>query len=282
MHRRIVVVSLGLALTAAVVAAGGDKAKSPPVIPKKGVIKLFDGKDMSLLYTRLKDTKYEDPRKVFTVHDGLLHFSGDGFGGVLTRSEYRDYHMVLEFKWGPRTWNGRKGRAKDSGVMFHCTGPEDSFAGTWPEAFQAQMIHGGTGDLYVVKASGPVALSMKAEVEQRGGKWYWKKGAPRREFTRGGVNWFGKDPGWKNVEGFRGKNDVESPDGEWTRLEVICKGDHVLVKVNDVIVNEAFELRPSAGKLLVQVEGAELFIRRWELWPLDAPPKLEPVRHGGE
>ena len=52
-----------------------------------------------LLYTRLRDTKLEDQRKVFTVHDGLLHISGDGFGGVVTKDAYRDYHLILEFKW---------------------------------------------------------------------------------------------------------------------------------------------------------------------------------------
>jgi hypothetical protein len=96
--------------------------------------------------------------------------------------------------------------------------------------------------------------------------------------NRGPVFWYGKDPAWQNILNFRGKNDIESPDGEWTRVEVICEGDHAILRVNDVQVNEAFELKPSAGKMLVQVEGAELFIRRWELWPVGKAPKLEPMR----
>jgi hypothetical protein len=228
--------------------------------------------------TSLKDTKCEDPRKVFTVGDGMLHISGDGFGGVVTNEAYRDYHAIVEFKWGPRTWGERKESAKDSGLMFHCTGPEDAFGGIWPESFQAQMIHGGTGDLYVVKAQGPVVLSLESEVENRDGGWYWKKGAPKREFKTGGINWPGKDPAWKNVLKFRGANDVESPDGEWTRLEVICDGDRAAVKVNGVLVNEASNLKPAGGKLLVQCEGAELFIRKWELWPVGKAPVLPPIR----
>lgn len=278
MHSRSLALFLGCAAPcAALLALAGDAPSPAPIAPTDGVIRLFDGKDMSKLYTRLNDTKYEDPRKVFTVHDGLLHLSGDGFGGVMTKNAYRDYHLVYEFKWGPRTWGKRETRAKDSGLLFHCTGPEDSFGGSWPEAFQAQIQQGGTGDLYAVKAEGPVQLSFVAEVEERDGKRYWKKGGERQTITRGPVFWPGKDPEWKNEKDFRGKNDVESPDGEWTRVEVICDGDHAVVKVNGVQVNEAFELKPSAGKILVQVEGAELFIRRWELWPIGKAPKLEPM-----
>lgn len=266
--------------TAAAPGATKDAPKEPAkdaIAPKDGPVRLFDGKDMSKLYTRLRDTKHEDPRKVFTVHDGLLHLSGDGFGGVITKDAYRDYHAVLEFRWGAKTFGERAKTAKDSGLMFHCTGPEDSFAGTWPEAFQAQIVQGGVGDLWVVKASGPVELSMDSEVEERGGKPYWKKGGERRTLVRGPVFWPGKDPDWKNVLGFRGKGDIESPDGEWTRLEVICEGDKVAIQVNGVRVNEASSLKPSAGKLLVQVEGAELFIRRWDLYPLGKVPALEPI-----
>ena len=46
------------------------------------MIKLFDGKTLGDCYTWLKDTKREDPRKVFTVSDGMIHISGDGYGGI--------------------------------------------------------------------------------------------------------------------------------------------------------------------------------------------------------
>jgi len=278
----LLIVSLAVVAGTSPALRAGEAGGKNPITPRDGVIQLFNGKDLSGLYSYLRDTKYEDPRKVFTVQDGMLHFSGDGFGGLRTRDAYRDYHLILEFRWGPRTWGKRKTRAKDSGILFHCTGPEDSFGGSWPEAFQAQLQHGATGDLYAVKANGPVDLSFTAEVEDRNGKPYWKKGGERRRFTRGAVSWFGKDPTWKNVLGFRGKNDVESPDGKWTRVEVICNGGHVVIQVNGVKVNEAFDLKPSAGKILVQVEGAELFIRRWELWPLGKAPKLEPIQPGGK
>ena len=73
--------------------------KPEPTSPTEDVIKLFNGKDLTGLYVFMRDTKYEDPRRIFTVHDGLLHISGDGFGGICTKKEYSNYHMICEFKW---------------------------------------------------------------------------------------------------------------------------------------------------------------------------------------
>ena len=259
--------------------ADEPSAAKKPITPKDGVIKLFNGKSLApTLTTHLNAAKTPDPKSVFTVRDGMIHATGNGFGGIVTKNEYRDYHCIFEYKWGPRTWGKRKTCAKDSGLLFHATGAVDTFGGSWPECFQASIIQGGTGGLSLVKARGPIALTCKVEAENRGGTWYWKKGAPKKEFTRGQVHFPGRDPNWKNVLGFRGKNDVASPDGQWTRIEVICKGGHVIFKINGIQTAEAFDLKPAAGKLMIQVEGAEYFIRRWELWPLGKAPKLPPIR----
>ena len=86
--------------------------------PKDGPIALFNGKDLSGLTTWLKDAKREDPRKVFTVHDGMIHASGDGMGYLATGKEYKDYRLVVEYKWGRR-----RTAASTSGIR------ESSFTG---------------------------------------------------------------------------------------------------------------------------------------------------------
>ena len=93
-------------LSVSAIATAQQEARKPQAVlqalsPTDDVIRLFNGQDMSRLYTRLDDTKYDDPRGVFTIHDGLLHISGDGFGGVITKDAYRDYrlrqhHLVLD------------------------------------------------------------------------------------------------------------------------------------------------------------------------------------------
>ena len=89
-----------------------------------------------------------------------------------------------------------------------------------------------------------------------------------KDFTGGGSAWFRRDSDWQSVLGFRGKSDVESPDGQWTRLEVICDGGRITNIVNGVIVNEGFDAFPQAGKIIIQTEMAEIFFRKIELWPL--------------
>jgi hypothetical protein len=254
-------------------------ASAEDAIEPKAKVELFNGKNLDGWYTWLKDTKREDPRKVFTVHDGLLHISGDGFGAVTTTKPYKNYHLVTEFKWGPRTWHEREKKTRDSGILVHAHGADGAYNGIWMRSIEAQLIEGGFGDFIVV--SGGVVdanqkLSLKAEVKQdRDGEWVWTRGGEKREFLRGRVNWFGRDPDWKDVLGFHGKQDIEPIDAEWIRVDVICDGDKITNLVNGVVVNEATEATPSAGRIQIQAELAEIFFRKIELYPIGGAPKYE-------
>ncbi len=96
-------------ILSSVVPTRGEEAE--PISPRNTPIQLFNGKNLDGLYTWLSDTRYEDPRKVFTVEDGMLHISGDGFGYVCTKQRYKDYHLVAEYRWGDEPGsNDRRGR----------------------------------------------------------------------------------------------------------------------------------------------------------------------------
>jgi hypothetical protein len=275
MHRALVALS-GLSLLGvflpSTAASGGETG---PISPKQGPIVLFNGKDLSGLYTWLSDAKYEDPRIVFTVQDGMLRISGDGGGYICTKDRYRDYHLVLEYRWGDQTWGGRKAAARDSGIIVHCTEPDGSFGNVFMAGIEAQIIEGGTGDILAVpgkRANGSdIRVSLTAEIVKRGSANIWKKGAKRETFSSGlaRIDWFARDPDWKDAIGFRGKQDLESQGKEWTRLDVICDGAHIVYRVNGVQANEVFDVAPSSGKILIQTELAEIFVRRFELLPLD-------------
>jgi len=114
----------------------------------------------------------------------------------------------------------------------------------------------------------------KSQAEERpAGKkagLYWKDGAPARAFRPGSrLLWFGRDPSWKNVLGFRGKDDVEKGVGEWNMLVVNMKGDTMTVRLNGVTVSRATDLGVTWGKLQIQSEGSEVLFRRITLTPLD-------------
>src|SRR5262249_56839230 len=106
--------------------AADDKAEA--VTPKQ-TIQLFNGKNLAGLWTWLKDTKYEDSRKVFRVTDGHLHITGDGFGYIATDKAYRDYHLVVEYKWGRKTDGGKF--VRNSGILLHGIGADGGAPRTW-------------------------------------------------------------------------------------------------------------------------------------------------------
>jgi len=256
----------------------------PAISPKGGVIRLFDGKTFGDCYTWLKDAKREDSRRVFRVTDGMLHVTGDGLGGLVTNRRYRDYHLVLEYRWGERTWRERENSAKDSGLLIHSNGVDGGYQGIWMPAIEVQIIEGGVGDFVFVPGKGadgkPVPLSLTCETARdRDGEVIWQAGGNRETFDLKNIrriNWYGRDPDWADVKGFRGKEDRDSPGHEWTRLDVIADGGHIQTFVNGAKVNEAFDAAPNAGRLQLQSELAEVFFRRWELWPLDTGPPEPP------
>jgi hypothetical protein len=196
----------------------GEPAEPPSrdtaVSPTDGPIKLFNGRNLEGFYTWIRDLKYSDPNKVFTVKDGMIRISGEGYGGLITNRSYRDYHLIVEFKWGEKTWGNRVDRARDSGVLLHCWGPDGGYSNTWMASIEAQIIEGGVGDILVLSGTDPITgqvlpTSLTAEItKDRDGENVWKKGGERLTISRGRINWFGRDPDWADKIGFRGKDDI--------------------------------------------------------------------------
>ncbi len=230
-------------------------------------IALFNGRDLTGWYTWTRDSKYEDPKKVFSVVNGNLHISGEEWGGIATKNMYRDYHLIVEWKWTGPTMGDRKTKTRDSGILVHAVGEDGAHSNTWLESIEAQIIEGGCGDFILV--SGRNKPSLTAEVrEGPNNQLYWQEGGKRVTRDRGRFNWYGRDPEWKDVIGFRGKQDLEKPTGEWNRSEVICDRDTIKNLVNGKVVNYGTNSSHTYGKIQIQSEGAGILIRRIELRPV--------------
>jgi hypothetical protein len=242
-------------------------AKDVPQVKSGEPILKFNGQDLTGFYAYLHDHKYEDPNKVFTVKDGMLIISGEEFGGVATGGNFSNYHLVTEWKWGERTWAPRKDKTRDSGILLHCVGLDGAAGGHWMESIECQIIEGGCGDLLMVGGLGHPSLTCEIRVGADKQFYYEKGGEP---ITRNGgrYNWWGRDPAWKDVLGFRGKNDVEKLAGEWNRMEVICDGDTITNIVNGYVVNVGTKSSVTQGKIQFQSEGAEIIFRKIEVRPL--------------
>jgi hypothetical protein len=246
-----------------------------PNTPYK-IISLFNGKDLDGLTTWLKDTRDSDPRKVFQVEGGTIHLSGEGNGYLATEKEYRDYRLVVEYKWGQRTDGGRY--VRNSGILLHAVGPDGGAGGAWPSCIECQLAQGCVGDLIVIRgkdATGeiiPVQIETEAELAPDGRHHRWKPGGEVKTFppTRGQLWWSKHDWDFKELRDTSGKDDIENPLAEWNRVECVCVGDRIDISVNGLKVNECRHAFPTAGRILLQTEGFEIFFRKFELHPLNA------------
>jgi hypothetical protein len=273
-------------------AAAWGQAQEPQAVRRPGAARhvLLGGESVRAFREKVEEQFYpwiagkgrNDPDGVFEVIelDGepVLHIDGNGYGGLTTRDRWADYRLVLEFKWGEKTLLDRAGKARDSGLLLHCQGPDGNVSakldGPWKQSIEFQMIEGGTGDLLLVgghDAAGErrvVTIEVPSRKDRDGEPTYDPRAPWVKYESTVRVNWFGRDEDWEDRAGFRGKRDVENPRGEWNRCVVIAEGDRLEYFVNGIKVNEGRNASLSEGQILLQTEGAELYVRRLELLPL--------------
>lgn len=237
---------------------------------KNKTIRLFNGKDLDGWYTFLKDRgRDNDPKKVFTVQKGMLHISGEEWGCLTTDEEYENYKLTVEFKWGGKTHPPRVDNARDCGILLHSQGEDGGYSGTWMHSIECQIIEGGTGD-FIVVGNGTPEFSITSPVaqEKQGSSWVYEAGGQEETINGGRINWYGRDPSWKDTIDFRGKQDIEKAVGKWNTMECIAKGDEIFVYLNGTLVNYAKNVRPRKGRIQIQSEAAEILFRKVELTPL--------------
>ncbi len=239
--------------------------------PKQQAIRPFNGHDLSGFTKWLQETKHDDPQSDYRVTDGIIHIGGRGMGYLATVDAYKNYHLSLEYKWGQRT-DGSK-YVRNSGILLHATGPHGNARGIWMASVECQLAQGCEGDLIVIRGEDqlgneiPVTITSdtrianddrtrwdpKGEVTEYSGKQFW---------------WSNHEAGFEELRDTRGKDDVASPLGEWTKVECICSGSRITIKINGTTVNECYNVFPAAGKILLENEKNEIYYRNIEIRPL--------------
>jgi hypothetical protein len=96
-------------------------------------IELFNGKDLSDWVFKLKDPSI-DPANVFTIHNGVIHISGNPFGYMRTKDTYSDYKLHVEWRY--------PSEATNSGVFVHAQLPDT----IWLKCIECQLKAGNAGD----------------------------------------------------------------------------------------------------------------------------------------
>ena len=260
-------------------------AFTKPVPPKKGWIKLFNGKNLNGWDTylgpplndagkKLSDTPVglnNDPNHVFTiVKDGeekVILISGREWGGISTKKEYDNFHLQLQFKWGALSWGQKKGQKKDSGLLYFAVGKHGADYGAWMRSQEFQIQEGDCGDYWGVAGAvqdiRAIKKSDKDYVYDSAGEFYTFS-----EGTNTGRHCI-KNP------------DAERSSGEWNSVELYCHGDTSVHIVNGKVVMVLYNSRQvdngqasplTKGKLQIQSEGAEVFYKDIKLRSIDAIP----------
>lgn len=259
-------------LFAALLTATGHAVEpaTEPVTPRE-VIRPFNGRDLSGFTTWLKKSGRADPQHVFRVENGMIRCGAEDMGYLATRDDYRDYHLIVEYKWGVKSTTDKY--VRNSGVLLHGVGPDGSQNGLWMTSIECQLAQGCEGDLIVIPGkqaddkSHPATITSATKLDTDD-RTRWLPGGKPVVYSGKQFWWSKHQPYFEELIDTRGKNDVASPLGEWTKVECLCRGSRITIKVNGVTVNECYDVQPAAGKILLQTEGHEVFFRNIELRPL--------------
>jgi hypothetical protein len=255
-------------------------AALPAPAADDGVAVLFNGKDLDGWDTWLgrpsKDKEIvglnKDPNKVYSVveQDGkpAIRISGEVFGALTSKQEFENYHLRLEFKWGDKKWPPREKDARDSGLLYHCVGPQGAQGSFWMQSLECQIQEHDCGDFWSVAGA---IVDVEGERKDGKGAVIFKKGG--QKFTVPS-----KDTGARIIK----SADYENKTGEWNTIEVLTVGQtsvHLVNgKPNMVLTNARrkmgdAEVPLTKGKIQLQSEGAEVFYRNITVKPLKQMPE---------
>ena len=236
---------------------------------------LFNGRDLTGWDTWIGPTEEggdpiglnNDPLNLFSVvdldGDKVIRISGEVNASMATKQEFENYHISMEFKWGEKMytkWN--------SGLLYHSYGDFGEGLGVWMSSHELQLAKGNIGDSYRMgKTYCEIPMVKNSE-----NKYVYSKGAEKLPSIPGTeTRVIGKDA------------DYEKPKGEWNTIELYCFGRtsvHVVNgEVNMVTYNSGKYLGPnnieplSKGKIQLQSEGSELFVRNIRLKQITEIPQ---------
>ncbi|MEP7266744.1 MAG: DUF1080 domain-containing protein [Saprospiraceae bacterium] len=199
-------------------------------------------------------------QNTFTVVDSdgakAIRISGERFGGISTREEYKNYHFQCKFKWGTLKWVPKEKSKMDSGILYHAVGPHGVDGGFWMRSQEFQVQEHDCGDYWGLdRASFDIVATRQSNGDYK-------------------YDPFGKKMTF-NVDNAIGRHcvrstDYDKPTGEWNTLDLYCVGGtavHMINgKVNMVLTNsrhikDGVETPLTKGKIQIQSEGAEIFYK---------------------
>ncbi|MGB5435716.1 MAG: DUF1080 domain-containing protein [Maribacter sp.] len=209
---------------------------------------------------------------VFTTfqenNDIIIRNTGEYYGCLITKKEFENYHFQLKYKWGDKKWTNRKELLKDSGILYHSIGPMAvDYWRSWMLSQEFQIMEGHTGDFWSQANSVIDIRAYKPESVLD----------PMAHESQEYLTFSMFSP-YKNY--CMRTNNYESPNDEWTTLDLICfegkslhmvNGKVVMILNNSRYIDENGKDIPlTKGKIQLQSEAAELFFKDIRIRKIDS------------
>jgi len=235
---------------------------------------LFNGKNLKNWEIFLGNpiTGFEDlskkatPESTYNVTDldgqKVIHISGSIFASLATKTEFENYHLRLEFKWGEKVYG-----KQNSGLLYHSHGPFGVAFGTWMACIEHQLMHGNLGDTYLM---GNSSCDAKVKKGDDGKTFFYDPQGQLMSFSEG-----------ENGRSVKKIKDAEKPLGEWNIVDLYCYGQNsvhvvngqiVMINSNNSQVVNGQKLPLTKGKIQLQSEGGEFYIRKVEIEKIKGIP----------
>jgi hypothetical protein len=200
--------------------------------------KLFNGKDLEGWEVDVpeKDNNANAPES-FIVRNGALVSLGKPEGHLVTKKEYSNYKLEIEYRF--------PGTPGNCGVLVHASTPRALYK-MFPKSIEVQMMHENAGDFWCIVEDIEVP-----EMEKRRGpkeNWGITEGKERRIINL--------------------TDNSEKKLGEWNTMVIVCRDNTIDVSLNGDKVNYGYNCTASKGKIALQAEGSEVEFRKVELTPL--------------
>jgi hypothetical protein len=204
--------------------------------------------------------------EVFSVVEdngiNVIRISGVINGSLATKESFENYHLRLVFRWGDEVYSRR-----NSGLLYHSFGDFGVAFGTWMPNIEFQMMHQSLGDNYLMENT---TVETEATWDEEIDRWVFTPGAERLQF--------GEHANGRHV---RKNPDNEKPLGEWNTIELYCfgrtavhvvNGETVMFNHNTGTYEDGQILPLISGKIQIQSEGAEMFVKSVEVKPIEEIP----------
>lgn len=208
-----------------------------------------------------------DPLKIFSVTDldgeKVLHISGEVNSSLATKKDFENYHIRMVFKWGEKIYT-----SLNSGLLYHSFGPFGAGLNVWMSSHEFQLMTGHMGDSYCM---GKSFFEIPTVASADGKSFTFSPSGEKRAF------------GDEKIAKIVSKSDdYEKPKGEWNTIDLYCygrtsvhvvNGKVVMVNYNSGSIENGNVLPLSSGKIQIQSEGGELFIKKIELEKIGKMPE---------